>query len=284
MPTYNALAPASLGHEHDPHIITMEQALADATFGPNRALDPSVRQLELGRLGDEISGIRNTMMAFHGLGQPKLEWGKVFYTTNERTVGASGILIGTENSLLAPLDIDYSGGVTLNGEVVMQQNQYLAAIPHSHPLALPHSTTDLMHLFKKQGRPDAAAASIVIDEYKTSAIFRGPNTPQWSIVELAAKQVEWDRQRLETYQREYIRRSTNRPDMSYAEKMQLEYDVQIGFLQKLMETYDLHLFVGRAGSHVLDKQAGPPPDMQGKLAVAATVTAGTKRQFARLHH
>jgi hypothetical protein len=239
-------------HEHLGQAPLLRDALIETTFLPNRALDPAVERLLLAdpdnpQLYNLKASVEEPLRA-------------AMLSDSLRREHAMDLMVTNTHKLLIPTRSTVhtqEGGnvwsyvhtryVHAAGERLRVQDRYIAALPHTHPVEVPPSPTDLLPLFYEDENIGAINAVWVITESGSWMAFRGPHTPEWSEEACQAKKNAWNNL-LADRVRPYLLPSMSRPQV-----VNINFKAQTAFLRQAAAKYDLQVFAGMRASAELTR-------------------------------
>lgn len=236
-------------HEHLGSAPLAYEALISATFDQQHSLDPGVERLLLADatnpdnhdLRAEIELPLRRQMAT----DPSHEHGlAVMASPNRKLLVSSKVHHGTDKSVNIPFSFHSTRSIVA-GELLCIQDRYAVASPHTHPIGLPPSSEDLQGLFYSVEDPAAMVAAWVITEGGSWMVFRGPQTPELSRNEAAAKVAKWNSLRRERAMAHV------HPSMPVLQKYDINFRIQTALLCQVADAYGLQIFKGSKGSNEL---------------------------------
>lgn len=217
----------------------IKDLLRKITFEPGRAIDPSIKSIDLESIGIEADKLMKATLA----DPRKREHGQAFYilrdgriiTDEEPYVG--GVREdGKGEEVLIPIKISKDRSKWFLPKR-LRQDKVAVAVVHTHGgVDIPPSPQDLLTLFYPNDELAALTCMIIVTKELKIVIFRGRNTPTWTPEETKRKIDQWD-----SLHEKRVWQNL-RFGMSAGEQMNHNARANIQLILDIARKYDLRVF------------------------------------------
>lgn len=250
--------------EVEPQVYSLRKAFLDATFAPNRNIDPSIRKIDLGTFADEANNLRNITAS-----DPKQrEVAKRILTKNDKfpLMGQPNVVIerepriGDESNIFPSLfELEGIGDPEKRRFLLKSQRQdkFIAAMLHTHPNEMPPSQGDISHILLDDIEyVYANTCTFVATPQLNYLVFRGKQTPSLKEKDISVALQTWRgkiQEGIRSKLDEEIEKKSGKLYATRKELFGLEAVVQQKVFNENIHDYGLIAFTGRADSRTVSR-------------------------------
>lgn len=216
--------------------MSLKDALVSATFSPNRALDPSVKTINLGTLQSYAVNLMETTLA--DAPQYREAAIAIYITPRDTMLVQQQPTLGTEQ------EVQFRGEVklfSLNPQTPLRsrQDKHVGTVMHTHgKYTFPPSPKDFHDLLLGAEHYQGCAAVMVVTQDKVHVVFRGPSAPTLNVPQADLKVTKWT----EMLQRRLVAHVN--PFMSLSRQEEINHRAQAAFIRDFTAQHGLLYFSG----------------------------------------
>lgn len=204
--------------------VGFKELLIKTTLSEDRAVEPSIRSINLGKAGRDAEALLDRSLA----DEEGMERGRWVLVTD-----AGGYLLQQRDMVGKKGE---GANQSVKSNLRLNENKNAAVFIHSHGVVdVPTSPQDIISLFLKL-KEGGVTATFVITPEKKSLIFRGPKTPTWDRPAAEDSLKNWVDSVNENI------KSSIQPHMSREEQVGINAMEIHKFLRDLADKYDLQMF------------------------------------------
>lgn len=217
-------------------VSSFKEVLLQSAFSKGWAIPDAISEIELGIFGQEGRNLVLQMMQ-----DPRhREFGKLVYITKARKVFLQNEpIVGDEGGV----SHTFKTNILIDDPKLpwfIRQDRMCGTTLHSHPEDIAPSSQDLLYLLVGDFHYSAERAVFVSTLKRNFVIFRGKDTPQFTLEQVNEKIALW-----ENSIKGRVTEFTD-PFMTRPEQMEINNKARTALLRQIGQKYDLKIFAGEA--------------------------------------
>lgn len=217
--------------------IPFEKLLIEATFSCKRGLRNNVNVIDLGECGKKAEDMKDISELIDG-NEHRVD---AVVTNNSKLILMDEV-IGNSRSVRSGFKLNLRDDYKILAKKERQEYFFGAPI-HNHTAPMPPSPDDLGLMFLEDSHPWGQTALLISTEYEKIAVFRGEQTPEWSLdcvnlqVQLWMKSLD-ERVMLRVAIESLLRGN----ELGTERRIEINRLEQMLFFHKMISEYDLKAF------------------------------------------